>query len=213
MSKLQKKPSALKKDIQHFKTCNLFAFFYVCVSLLPSWIRIWILGPNRIQSGYRPESGSTALIFCLDEKFNQELLVLVFYLCSVPVSSGWREGLAPGHNHQADSARHSGIEACFMFRIWKFTFFCLLLFETTFTSYFKEKNVITKSQNRRNQGFSYRYYFCLVKDPAVLRIRIRDPVPFWPLDPGSGIGFFRIPDLGSRIPNPYIWEHIENFFG
>ncbi len=23
-------------------------------------------------------------------------------------------------------------------------------------------------------------------------LRIRDPVPFWPLDPGSGIGFFRI---------------------
>ncbi len=38
----------------------------------------------------------------------------------------------------------------------------------------------------------------------VLRIRIRDPVPFWPLDPdpGSGIGFFRIPDPGSRIPDP-----------
>jgi hypothetical protein len=31
---------------------------------------------------------------------------------------------------------------------------------------------------------------------------IRDPVPFWPLDPGSGIGFFRIPDPGSRIPDP-----------
>jgi hypothetical protein len=31
----------------------------------------------------------------------------------------------------------------------------------------------------------------------VLRIRIRDPVPFWPLNPGSGIGFFRILD-----PNP-----------
>ncbi len=29
---------------------------------------------------------------------------------------------------------------------------------------------------------------------AVLRIRIRDPMSFWPLDPGSGIGFFRIPD-------------------
>jgi hypothetical protein len=29
---------------------------------------------------------------------------------------------------------------------------------------------------------------------AVLRIRIRDPVPFRPLDPGSGIGLFRIPD-------------------
>jgi hypothetical protein len=27
----------------------------------------------------------------------------------------------------------------------------------------------------------------------VLRIRIRDPVPFWPLDPGSGMGLFRIP--------------------
>jgi hypothetical protein len=34
-----------------------------------------------------------------------------------------------------------------------------------------------------------------------------DPDPgsgaFWPLDPGSGIGFFRIQDLGSRIPIPY----------
>jgi hypothetical protein len=48
---------------------------------------------------------------------------------------------------------------------------------------------------------------------AVLRIRIRDPVPFWPLDPGSGIGFFRIPDLGSRIPNSYFWELSDNFLG
>jgi hypothetical protein len=29
---------------------------------------------------------------------------------------------------------------------------------------------------------------------AVLRILIRDPVPFGPLDQGSGIGFFQIPD-------------------
>ncbi len=29
---------------------------------------------------------------------------------------------------------------------------------------------------------------------SVLRIRIRYPVPFWPLDSGSGIGLFRIPD-------------------
>ncbi len=48
---------------------------------------------------------------------------------------------------------------------------------------------------------------------AVLRIRIRDPVPFWPLDPGSAIGFFWIPDLGSRIPNPYVWELSDNFLG
>jgi hypothetical protein len=32
----------------------------------------------------------------------------------------------------------------------------------------------------------------------VLRIRIRDPVPFCPLDPGSGIGFFQISDPGSQ---------------
>ncbi len=42
---------------------------------------------------------------------------------------------------------------------------------------------------------------------------IRDPVPFWPLDPGSGISFSLIPDLGSRIPNPYFWELCDNFFG
>jgi hypothetical protein len=44
----------------------------------------------------------------------------------------------------------------------------------------------------------------------VLRIRIWDPVPFWPLDPGSGIGFFRIPDLRSQIPNPYFRELSDN---
>ncbi len=32
----------------------------------------------------------------------------------------------------------------------------------------------------------------------VLRIRIRDPVIFLPLDPGSGIGFFRISDPRSQ---------------
>jgi len=36
--------------------------------------------------------------------------------------------------------------------------------------------------------------FTVLKLYTVLRIRIRDPVPFGPLDPGSGIGFFRIPD-------------------
>ncbi len=38
----------------------------------------------------------------------------------------------------------------------------------------------------------------------VLRIRIRDWVLFdpWIRDPGSEIGFFRIPDPGSRIPDP-----------
>ncbi len=49
----------------------------------------------------------------------------------------------------------------------------------------------------------------------VLRIRIRDSVPFLPLDPGSGIGFSRsrIPDLVSWIPNPYFWELWDIFWG
>ncbi len=39
-------------------------------------------------------------------------------------------------------------------------FFCLFLFEVTFTSFLKDKKFRKKSQNRRNQGFSY--YFCLM---------------------------------------------------
>jgi hypothetical protein len=35
----------------------------------------------------------------------------------------------------------------------------------------------------------------------VLRIRIRDPVHFYPKDPGFGMIFF--PDPGSQIPDPY----------
>ncbi len=43
-------------------------------------------------------------------------------------------------------------------------------------------------------------------------LRIRDRVPFWPLDPGSRMGFSRIPDLRSRIPRPYFEELFDNFF-
>ncbi len=32
-------------------------------------------------------------------------------------------------------------------------------------------------------------------------LRIQDPVPFWPLEPGSGIGLPQIADLRSGIPN------------
>jgi hypothetical protein len=48
---------------------------------------------------------------------------------------------------------------------------------------------------------------------SVLRIRIRDPVPFWPLDPGSGIGFFRISDPGSQTHTFDFWELSDNFLG
>jgi hypothetical protein len=40
---------------------------------------------------------------------------------------------------------------------------------------------------------------------------IRYSVPFWPRDPEWV--FFRIPDLGSRIPNPYFLELSDNFLG
>ncbi len=39
--------------------------------------------------------------------------------------------------------------------------------------------------------------------PGGGKLKAWDTVPFWPLDPGSGKGFFRIPDLGSWIPTPY----------
>jgi hypothetical protein len=41
----------------------------------------------------------------------------------------------------------------------------------------------------------------------VLQIRIRDPVLFYPKDPGSGSGMIFFPDPGSRIPYSY---HVPN---
>ncbi len=50
---------------------------------------------------------------------------------------------------------------------------------------------------------------------SVLRIRIQDPGSgaLLTLDPGSGIRNRFFPDPRSSIPNPYIWEHSENFLG
>jgi len=47
------------------------------------------------------------------------------------------------------------------------------------------------------------------KKPVPPVLRIRDPVPFWPLDPGSGIGFFHIPYPGSQI---HIFESLLTIF-
>ncbi len=59
---------------------------------------------------------------------------------------------------------------------------------------------------------------------SVLRIRIRDPVPFWPLEPGSGMGKklgsgSGIRDLGwttriifPRAYKPFLWVKILEFF-
>jgi hypothetical protein len=60
--------------------------------------------------------------------------------------------------------------------------FCLFLFEDTFTSFFKDKEVIKKSQNSRNQCFSY--HFCLMIEGS-----------------GSGAGFVSLANrFGSRRP-------------
>ncbi len=54
------------------------------------------------------------------------------------------------------------IRSC-SFRQWPSR--CQLHFEGTFMTFFKDKNVIKKSQNNRNHGFSY--YFCLVIEGSV----------------------------------------------
>jgi hypothetical protein len=80
------------------------------------------------------------------------------------------------------------------------SFFCLLLFEGAFTSYFKDKKLKKKSQYSRNQGFSY--YFCLMiggsgsisltngsvsvsRRPKNIRLRIRIRIRNTGRDPGS----------------------------
>jgi hypothetical protein len=42
------------------------------------------------------------------------------------------------------------------------SFFCLLLFQASFTSFFKDKKVIQKSQSSRNQVFSYN--ICMIME-------------------------------------------------
>ncbi len=47
---------------------------------------------------------------------------------------------------------------------------------------------------------------------SVLRIRIRDWVPFWHLDPGSGMGESQHQDLGSGMNNPSYFLELRNHF-
>ncbi len=75
--------------------------------------------------------------------------------------------------------------------------------------------------------FPYAYVIRVVNSllTAVLRIRIRDPVPFWPLDPGSGIRNRFFPDPGSQDhifktfltiflvkSSIILWKLAQNFF-
>ncbi len=60
------------------------------------------------------------------------------------------------------------------------------------------------------------FAFCIIKVYLIsgCGFGIRDPVPFWPLDPGSGMGFSgsRISDAGSRILNPYFLKGLVTIF-
>jgi hypothetical protein len=73
--------------------------------------------------------------------------------------------------------------------------FCLLLFECTFTSFFKEK-IQKESQNSRNQGFSY--YFCMIIEGS------ESGSGSIPLTNGSGSGSRRPKNMWIR------WIRIRN---
>ncbi len=47
-SKLQKKPSALKKELPALQNMKFLNFFYVCGSFLPSWIRFPNMDPDPL---------------------------------------------------------------------------------------------------------------------------------------------------------------------
>ncbi len=61
-------------------------------------------------------------------------------------------------------------------------FFCILLFEATFTSFFKDKQ--NEWQNSRNQGFSY--YFCMMIEGSGSGSRAGSGSGSIPLTSGSG---------------------------
>jgi hypothetical protein len=97
----------------------------------------------------------------------------------------------PGRSHETTTfscrkqrRRLSAKQCCGSVTFWYRTgsgFFCFVLLKATFTSFFKEK-VIKKSQNSRNQYFSY--YFCLMSEgsgSADPYIALMDPAP----DPGD----------------------------
>ncbi len=94
-----------------------------------------------------------------------------------------------------------------------FRFFCLFLYEGTFTSFFKDKKVKKKSQNSRNQCFAY--YICLMiegsgsrtaKNIRIRQTRIRNTVyeRIW-------MRFFSFepwPDVPEEVPDKKLDEEV-----
>ncbi len=69
--------------------------------------------------------------------------------------------------------------------IFEHKFFCFLLFEATFTSFFKDKKS-KRVTNIRNQGFSY--YFCMMIEGSGSGSRAGSGSGYIPLTSGSGSG-------------------------
>jgi hypothetical protein len=77
--------------------------------------------------------------------------------------------------------------------IFSYNFFCLLLFEAKFTSFFKEKkSKRVRKKKSRNQGFSYN--FCLMIEGSGSGAGSGSV----PLTSGSGSGFRRPKNMWIR---------------
>jgi hypothetical protein len=65
----------------------------------------------------------------------------------------------------------------------------------------------------QNVSHEYENFLSQPKLYIIAVLRIRDPMPFWPLDPdpGSGMGLFRNPDLGFQNPDTYFLELCDKF--
>ncbi len=74
---------------------------------------------------------------------------------------------------------------------------------------------MSSTGDRIQKNYSHRTVWCSVFLFSSTSVADPDPGSGAFLTPGSGIriGFFRISDPGSRIPNPYFWELRDNFLG
>ncbi len=79
----------------------------------------------------------------------------------------------------------------------------------------RSKNIGTRSRNLKNSGFDRNLDTGTVRkrNITVLRIRIRDPMPFWPLDPGSGRGKKIKIRIRDEHPGSYFRELKTIFWG
>ncbi len=111
-------------------------------------------------TGIRVQNIETSLLQFPWQWANKELRALMFYTDKSSIGDPWNFGTDPDPRiHASDKNKKYFIRK----------FFWLLLYEGTFTLFFKDKNK-KKSQNSRNQDFSY--HFCLMIEG--IRIRTSD---------------------------------------